>query len=429
MNRRKLRSASGAGFMTLVMIGLLICGFARAQNEPLSYAKECRVRQGLPNFFLKLKKHRPVTIGYFGGSITAAGNGWREQSAAWLEKEYPGAIIHSVNATIGGTGSDLGAFRLRREVLDKDPDLVFVEFAVNDYGQDTTRIHQAMEGIVRQIWHHSKQTDICFVYTISAPMIEDIRNHRLPRSAFAMEEIADHYQIPSVHFGLEVVKEVDAGRLIFKGNKPEENGKLYFSHDGVHPYSETGHRLYTKALGRSLQLMANAHPAKRLKHALVSPFNSENWEEAAMIDLNHLTTTGKWEKLDTASNKIAQIMGAPILKSTAPGSSIIIKFRGTLVGLYDVVGPGGGQYEAYIDGKKVRDYLRFDKYSTYNRKQYFILPPVSDGIHTAEFKVSAEKLDKEKILGDAYLKLKDKSILEESACYAASVLVIGKILQ
>jgi hypothetical protein len=97
--------------------------------------------------------------------------------------------------------------------------------------------------------------------------------------------------------------------------------------------------------------------------------------------------------------------------------------------LYDVVGPGGGQYEAYIDGKKVRDYPRFDKYSTYNRKQYFILPPVSDGIHTAEFKVSAEKLDKEKILGDAYLKLKDKSVLEESACYAASVLVIGKILQ
>jgi lysophospholipase L1-like esterase len=425
MNRKNFRAV----LLALSMTCLLISGFARAQEEPLSYAKECRTRQGLPNFFLKLKKHRPVTIGYFGGSITAAGSGWREQSAAWLEKEYPGATIHSVNATIGGTGSDLGAFRLKREVLANDPDLVFVEFAVNDFGKDTTRIHEAMEGIVRQIWRHNRRTDICFVYTISAPMIEDIRSYRLPRSAFAMEEIAKHYQIPSVHFGLEVVKELDAGRLIFKGEKPEENGKLYFSHDGVHPYSETGHRLYTKVLGRSLLSMAKAHPAKRLKHALVSPFNAENWENAAMISLNHLTTTSKWELLDSSSNKIARLMEVPILKSTTPGSSIIIKFKGTLVGLYDVVGPGCGQYEAYIDGKKVRDYPRFDKYATYNRKQYFILPPVPDGIHTAEFKVSAEPLDKEKILGDAYTKLNDKSILDESACYVASVLVIGKILQ
>ena len=35
---------------------------------------------------------------------------------------------------MGGTGSDLGVFRLQHDVLRQRPDLVFIEFAVNDAG-------------------------------------------------------------------------------------------------------------------------------------------------------------------------------------------------------------------------------------------------------------------------------------------------------
>ncbi|MBS1606116.1 MAG: glycoside hydrolase family 3 C-terminal domain-containing protein, partial [Bacteroidetes bacterium] len=136
-------------------------------QDTLSTARECRPRQGLPNFFGKLKSGRPVTIAYLGGSITNARGGYREQSLAWLKKYYPGSNISAINAGVGGTASDLANFRLRHQVLAFKPDLVFVEFAVNDQFTPPASIHATMEGIVRQIWRQDRYTDICFLYTMT----------------------------------------------------------------------------------------------------------------------------------------------------------------------------------------------------------------------------------------------------------------------
>ena len=67
----------------------------------------------LGRVFTKLKGDQPVTIAYFGGSITAA-SGYRVQVTKWFREHFPKAEVHEVNAAIGGTGSDLGAFPLRR---------------------------------------------------------------------------------------------------------------------------------------------------------------------------------------------------------------------------------------------------------------------------------------------------------------------------
>ena len=109
------------------------------------------VRGGLPNFNKKLRAGEPVRIAYFGGSITAQ-NGWRPQSLEYFRSLSPSRKADEIHAAIGGTGSELGAFRLEQDVLRHKPDLVFVEFAVNDAGTSPYRIRQSMEGIVRHIW-------------------------------------------------------------------------------------------------------------------------------------------------------------------------------------------------------------------------------------------------------------------------------------
>ena len=48
------------------------------------------------------------------------------------------------NAGIGGTTSTFGAFRVDRHVLQSAPDLVFVEYALNDEGRSPENIRQAM---------------------------------------------------------------------------------------------------------------------------------------------------------------------------------------------------------------------------------------------------------------------------------------------
>lgn len=102
-------------------------GIHRYDNYP---ARECNPRNGIPNTIGRLATGQPVRIAYFGGSITAQ-KGWRIASRLWLQQQYPTAGISEINAALGGTGSDLGAFRLYRDVLRHTPDLVFVEFAVS----------------------------------------------------------------------------------------------------------------------------------------------------------------------------------------------------------------------------------------------------------------------------------------------------------
>jgi hypothetical protein len=74
----------------------------------------------LRNVFQKLAAGEQVSVAYLGGSITAQ-EGWRVKTQRWLKEKYPAAKLTEINAAIGGTGADLGAFRLRHDVLQFKP--------------------------------------------------------------------------------------------------------------------------------------------------------------------------------------------------------------------------------------------------------------------------------------------------------------------
>ena len=77
---------------------------------------------------------------------------------------YPEVKWSEIYAAIGGTGSDLGVYRVQQDALRHKPDLLFVEFAVNDGSADPVKIQKSMEGIVRQAWTSNPEMDILFVY-------------------------------------------------------------------------------------------------------------------------------------------------------------------------------------------------------------------------------------------------------------------------
>ena len=88
----------------LCFVSLTAASFA-ADEFPLVEAKECRPRNGLPNFLAKANTPgAEVKIGYLGGSITAQ-SGWRPKTLAYFQKTYPQAKFSEINAAIGGTGS------------------------------------------------------------------------------------------------------------------------------------------------------------------------------------------------------------------------------------------------------------------------------------------------------------------------------------
>ena len=124
--------------------------FASAQDS-LRTATEATYRDGLPHFFAKVRQGQAVNIAYLGGGITRAGGGWCDQTFRWFQQQYPAVSATEIMAAIGGTGSDFGAYRVGAHILAHKPDLVFVEFAVNDQGKPARAIQESMEGIVRQI--------------------------------------------------------------------------------------------------------------------------------------------------------------------------------------------------------------------------------------------------------------------------------------
>lgn len=118
-----------------------------------------------------------------------------------------------INAGCSGTGSDYGAQRIDREVLGSAPDLVVVEFAVNDVESDPLI---PMERIVRKIRESGPQTDVLFVYSLGEGDLRRYRKGRAPGAVVAHEKVAAHYGIPSVNWGAEVDRRVRAGALTWR---------------------------------------------------------------------------------------------------------------------------------------------------------------------------------------------------------------------
>lgn len=372
-------------------------------DYPLRDAVESRARGGLPNVLSKLQAGAEVKIGYLGGSITAQ-PGWRVKSLKWFQDQYPKAKVAEINAAIGGTGSDLGVFRLQQDVLRHRPDLLFVEFAVNDGGADPVRIHQAMEGIVRQTWKANPETDICFVYTLSEPFLKDLQAGHFQRSASAMEEVADHYGIPSIHMGLKAAQMAKDGSLLFKGEKPKDfakaTGPMVFSPDGVHPFPETGHELYLQAIVRSLPAIKSA--GTRGAHPLPKPLRADNWERAKLVPLTTKLLQGNWTHMTADKNSVAGRFRSqmPEMWTTdTAGAGITFRFKGTVAGVYDLLGPDCGQITVKVDDQPERTVPRIDGYCTYHRlAQLLFASNLKDGTHSARLTLLPNPPDKAKIL-------------------------------
>lgn len=354
-------------------------------------AVECTVRGGLPNFYFKCQNSKTVKVAYFGGSITAQ-PGWRIQSLELFRKQFPLTEFEEIYAPIGGTDSLLGAFRLKRDVIAHEPDLVFVEFAGNDGGRGTQT--NSIEGIVRNIWQALPECDICFVYTVFGDKPQkDLEEGKTTEVVGAYEKVAGHYGIPSIHMGVEAAKLAKAGKLVWKsssgpvqfvagrelnessGLRVDAQGRIPFAPDGVHPYLDTGHLLYTQAIARSLPPIENAG-AMRFPHApLPSPLG-DFVRNVEFHDVSKATMSGNWRKVEDPEKQFPGRedlrLFVPSVWQGTPGSSVTFSFSGRSLMIYAAAGPGTGMMNVRI-GRESKKYRVFDSWSGVWRLRPFLL--------------------------------------------------------
>ena len=306
----------------------------------------------------------PLTIAYFGGSITEGYNAsdpartsWRALTTGWLQAQLPTREIREINAAIGGTGSDLGAFRLRRDVLAGQPDVVFIEFVVNDKDTAPERIQRALEGILRAIRREQPAARIYLVFTLEKSHLPIYQRGELPASVRVHEQIARHYGVPCFHLARTLAGALAEGR---------GSWEVLFC-DEVHPV-DAGFAFYATEL-QNLIFPRLSELVTPCTDALPTPMIPDAWENARLIDAWDLAAPGWVKENESLADRYPHR-----LASATPGAELRLRFCGSAVGVYWLIAPDSGDVEVSLDGGPFRRWSSWDKYTLhFTRANYAVL--------------------------------------------------------
>jgi lysophospholipase L1-like esterase len=421
-----------------LVVGLV--GLAGLQAAAPKDAPDFAVRSGLPNVAAKAAAgDEEVRVAFLGGSITAA-PGWRVHALAELRRIYPRATFTEIFAAVPGTGSDYGAARVERDVLRHRPDLLFVEFAVND-GTGSPLVEGCMEGIVRQTWAANPRTDVCFVYTVAETQVAARRAGERPGVVQSMEKIAAHYAIPTVDFGVEVVRRLETGDLVFSAPAAVEvdehgrnaKGQLVFTRDKVHP-TPAGHLIYAERLALALPDFLRA--GGRGAHVLPARLAALDGQRSRLVPLAELGAArrGDWRELATDDPVMRQAgrMAPPTMVSFAPGAAVEFRFQGTRVGLIGLKGSDNGEFQVNIDDLPAEKGTFFDRFSTPGRhvlKPWFSSRPLPEGEHRVRIELLATKIDKAAVMRTTSSPIVDPAPFAPHGLYLCGVLLVGELVE
>ena len=329
----------------------------------------------LKNTYSKLKNGKDITVAYFGGSITeGAGStdkktkGWRSHTTNWLIETYPMSKITEVNATIGGTGSKPGIFRMDEDVLCHAPDLLFIEFAVND--SDIPGCEEYEEAMIRRVLKNSPKTDIVLVLTCTQRIFERILCGDYPDSFRSYRVLAEHYGIPLIDIGEEINTRIRAG----------EGDYMTYTKDSVHP-NDLGHTMLAAAAIRFLKSELD----------LPLPVRREKYENARVIDAKDIADTD-FEYVDDDFVAENGKRGHGYLTAHGADHYIRVEYTGTVVGIIFLTAHDSGDIKWRVDGGEYKTMRLWDEYALrFDRINYKLLgDELEYGEHTLEILTTGE---------------------------------------
>ncbi|MEK8031226.1 GDSL-type esterase/lipase family protein [Ideonella sp. DXS29W] len=192
----------------------------------------------------RLDAGQPFTLATIGGSITTGyaaqppgDRGWAAQLAARLGQR---GTVRFVNAGVSGTDSAVGGQRLQPHVLDAEPDLVVVEFGVNDLALDPAVRGSSYEALLRRLLSAPKPPAV-------VALLLSLQGQRDREAVEVQARLARHYGVTAVDFGRWMQQRVDAGEDRWE--------RLY--DEPVHP-NQAGHDMIATAVWQALDEAARA---------------------------------------------------------------------------------------------------------------------------------------------------------------------------
>lgn len=180
----------------------------------------------------KAENGEDITIAFLGGSITQGCNStvpekcYVELTYKWFKERFSNVNVKHINAGVGATGSLIGVHRVEKQVISENPDIVFVDAAVNDDEDYSCKV--AYESLIRRLLSSDSKPAVVEVF-----MTMD--------TGFNVQEqqiaIGERYNVPMISFREALKCEVLNNKIKYADVLTDE----------VHP-NDSGHYIISKLL-------------------------------------------------------------------------------------------------------------------------------------------------------------------------------------
>ena len=216
----------------LLLLWLLPAAYAQVADH--SYLDE--VRTGLQkkwpeNRTINLVFHgHSVPSGYFNTPNVKTLQSYPQLTLQNVKSVYPNAVVNTITTAIGGENSEQGAIRLEKDVLIHNPDILFIDYALNDRALGLEKALKAWEKMIKAA---QKRSIKVILLTPTPDTTENILddNSPLAQHSCQIRELASKYKT-----GL-----IDSYAAFREKRQNGYDLKAYMSQSN-HP-NEKGHRI------------------------------------------------------------------------------------------------------------------------------------------------------------------------------------------
>ena len=390
--------------LLLLLMALMMIGGSRAMaeyTEEVWYTealKESVVSAGnnlrLKNVIERAQKGEQITIGTVGGSITEGALAssyeecWAMRFAARFGETYGtdgGGNVTLVNSGVGGTPSPFGYMRYGRDILarvpesdpDGYPDLVVIEYAVNDWAEPTGC--RCYESMVKEILSQPNRPAVILLFSARNDGW-NVQNE--------LQKIGERYDLLMVSVRDGLYKHLD-----------RDFPKKSFYKDEYHPNS-TGHAMMADAMMAAVADAAAAETAETDIDLSVKPvygtdFMGLKTAYGDSVPDGITVERGSFDKVDktTYSNKpVGQVCGKNFCHGTSSGTDpmkITGVFRKCLIAWKAAAEDTYGTAEILVDGK-VKATLKGGSGKWGQSEVALVLDEKEAAEHTVEIRVVEE---------------------------------------
>ena len=322
------------------------------------------------------KNKKEIRLGYIGGSITEDDK-YRSCVLKNLTAEYPDNTFVEIKGGVSGTPSYLGVHRIDRDILAHEPDVVFIEFSVNDdYGR-AELFKRSLEGMIRKILNRNPNAIIAVLGSSTEwYMKEYYWQGKTPEMMLAHMEVAEYYSIPYINMGKAL-----SDYFLRTGAPVNE-----YLPDGIHP-NFAGGKIYADEI---MNFLYNYQWNIEFKK---EPLTHNNLEKATLFSAENYVAE-PWKVSD------CDMMGKhPLfIYSDEVGAELELDFFGSVFGLYCTYDGDSGNLEYCVDGKEWKEVSLWDMYClSFNRVCFSVLESdLERTYHHIKMRISANKNEQSK---------------------------------